>query len=1013
MNHLLKLGDKQTDDYPNRVRQQTILLLCQMDPTQYLAVRNRCVEMQKMPGLAISLVLQQIEEQEKQKKEPSDVVAFVSGLLLGTDPTVRQWIAFFVRSGQKHGSEVLVALRARLLKRLSSLISSMKIHTVSQETVVKSASMLRLYTALRGIAGLKFTEEEIARLMDLITSRPPVTSAGVKFVSLGLCMLIACNSLTGPSSSRSGEITLEQRAIQWINWLVDQEATFEQKVACSASFAEMLLLMAIHFHSNQLGAIGDLVFQTLGMKKGEIAIRTNSMSRIKQIFTQEVFTDKKVAYHAVRVPVTKNLSSNVTGFLPVHCIHQLLKSRAFSKYKVPIKEWVFRQICMCTTPLHPAMPALIETFVSSILVPVSSRGGSSNFEQTNEPISEKQVRAVFRRPAFVESNTMSSSTACATPAMNRSPKQKSLSRESTPSTFRLFTPSQTPNSSRSASPAQFIAIPGGGANISNDDQEFNITTQILMLYYILLYENVRLAHMKTILTSQRKVLCYSHELFADLPIKFLLQTAERDQDRFGGIFPQLLRLCSTHFPHLCLVQDWLASDDSRNLDHKGSQMMVDDAIISNSTSLSQSKEVTEAALKEALLNLKNCPPKLTLVLKKLLKMPPQDVWQFSELIISHITDLLDPNTPFQLQDLFNKVWFLMNTVFPRKLWAITVNHLNHVNGLAIRKRITQDDLVLDPLQVLRCDHRVFRTSSLLEIVLYITKACLAASRTHLSKHAQENPIMDRNPVSNNQVSNEMEREELKNALIATQESAVVQIILEAGLLKEDAELDIEETRGQSNIKEIRLICAYLHEAFIADPNLAKLVHFQGYPLQLLPIIVAGVPSMHICLDFAPELLSQPDLEKQAFAVDLISHLSIQYALPKSYSIARLAVNALSTLLSVLTSSERNILIPPVLPAMVRFCKAFPPLIEDVVGLLLQYGRICASESCINGAVSPKNFDMTGSSPIEIGNAKEDSLNGELGDITSRISPTNPSLAYQIQLTFTSILENSVLEKRIF
>ena len=65
----------------------------------------------------------------------------------------------------------------------------------------------------------------------------------------------------------------------------------------------------------------------------------------------------------------------------------------------------------------------------------------------------------------------------------------------------------------------------------------------------------------------------------------------------------------------------------------------------------------------------------------------------------------------------------------------------------------------------------------------------------------------------------------------------------------------------------------------------------------MPIIVAGVPSMHICLDFAPELLSQPDLEKQAFAVDLISHLSIQYALPKSYSVGRLAINALSTLLS--------------------------------------------------------------------------------------------------------------------
>ena len=98
--------------------------------------------------------------------------------------------------------------------------------------------------------------------------------------------------------------------------------------------------------------------------------------------------------------------------------------------------------------------------------------------------------------------------------------------------------------------------------------------------------------------------------------------------------------------------------------------------------------------------------------------------------------------------------------------------------------------------------------------------------------------------------------------------------------------------------------------------------------------------------------------------------------------------------------------------MVRFCKAFPPLIEDVIGLLLQYGRICASESCMNGAVSPKNFDMTGSSPTECG-FKDEVLNEQIKEITNTINPTNASLAYQIQLTFTSILENSVLEKRIF
>lgn len=55
--------------------------------------------------------------------------------------------------------------------------------------------------------------------------------------------------------------------------------------------------------------------------------------------------------------------------------------------------------------------------------------------------------------------------------------------------------------------------------------------------------------------------------------------------------------------------------------------------------------------------------------------------------------------------------------------------------------------------------------------------------------------------------------------------------------------------------------------------------------------------MHICLDFIPELLSQPSLEKQVFAVDLVSHLSLHYALPKAMSVARLAVNTLSTLVT--------------------------------------------------------------------------------------------------------------------
>ena len=37
---------------------------------------------------------------------------------------------------------------------------------------------------------------------------------------------------------------------------------------------------------------------------------------------------------------------------------------------------------------------------------------------------------------------------------------------------------------------------------------------------------------------------------------------------------------------------------------------------------------------------------------------------------------------------------------------------------------------------------------------------------------------------------------------------------------------------------------------------------QGYPTELLPMMVSGVPSMHICLDVIQEVLAQPQTEKQ-------------------------------------------------------------------------------------------------------------------------------------------------------
>jgi len=133
--------------------------------------------------------------------------------------------------------------------------------------------------------------------------------------------------------------------------------------------------------------------------------------------------------------------------------------------------------------------------------------------------------------------------------------------------------------------------------------------------------------------------------------------------------------------------------------------------------------------------------------------------------------------------------------------------------------------------------------------------------------------------------------------------------------------------------------------FIMDPNLAKLVHFQGYPVELLAITVRGIPSMHICLDFIVELLNQPETEKQVFAVQLIAHLSVQYSLPKSFGIAKHALNTIGAMPGV-TSNERAEFYVLVVSALELLCEAFPPLVDDVIGILVNLGKVCTYQNSV-------------------------------------------------------------------
>ena len=66
---------------------------------------------------------------------------------------------------------------------------------ISDDGVIQGTALLRLYCALKRLAGMKLTSQESEALLRLVTCHPPPTAAGVRFVVVGLCTLLVCTNI--------------------------------------------------------------------------------------------------------------------------------------------------------------------------------------------------------------------------------------------------------------------------------------------------------------------------------------------------------------------------------------------------------------------------------------------------------------------------------------------------------------------------------------------------------------------------------------------------------------------------------------------------------------------------------------------------------------------------------------------------------------------------------------------------------------------------------------------------
>jgi len=130
-------------------------------------------------------------------------------------------------------------------------------------------------------------------------------------------------------------------------------------------------------------------------------------------------------------------------------------------------------------PIHPVLPALLEVYTQSVLIPSLGGGAASQqqstvnkviCEHTNEPLSDEEVLAAFQ-----------------------------------------------------------------------DFEKKHLAPQLLILYYVLLYEDVRLSNCRILLSLGKKSKLYSLKLFYQIPIKYLLQESQKKQEFSGGKFRLIIK----------------------------------------------------------------------------------------------------------------------------------------------------------------------------------------------------------------------------------------------------------------------------------------------------------------------------------------------------------------------------------------------------------------------------------------------------------------------------------------
>ncbi|KAF9312951.1 Integrator complex subunit 2 [Podila horticola] len=507
--------------------------------------------------------------------------------------------------------------------------------------------------------------------------------------------------------------------------------------------------------------------------------------------------------------------------------------------------------------------------------------------------------------------------------------------------------------------------------------------KVLLTLYMLLNNEVCHSHLGNIDIKARSVE-YPDSIFQHIQIRKILLYVQNHQGgtAFESFQPMFLKLVNAQFPELFDVTTLLMEEGaaSQQFIASGDTLGITSAKAGLGSSPEEETSFKDHHIKAISQHLDNADAAVKAY--RVFQRLPQKIRQSKsrDIIQASLPLLLDPRSNSTVLEAFKNTWDQLNSLMPHELWAMTINACrSNIETSAIKSggdNYSYEWLVQDPLLLFNVDLRVFRTPVVFRMFIQILGAVMVASRHYF-----------RTIFEGHQIGHQSQDygEIHLGTAISLQDIILIQMLLEicqsrtsrtkpvvnvksAATLSgavdaisstaESSDMDVDNSLEQYDeaeddvIKEIRIVTFnFLHQQFIDNKNLAKLIHFQGYPLDLIPIMVKGVDSIHICIDFLPELLLRPpanapgmtgrgggsgvkggmpsdEFELQVFALRFAAQLCERFPLPNTLQMAtevilpRLRALAIGTGFSSVVLESATVL-----------AKAFPTLREDIVGIL--------------------------------------------------------------------------------